>query len=90
MCFSSTSYGLDGTLFRFPLRTSQQAKTSRISSYAYTHQEVATLMRAFLNESASMLLFLKHIYKMEMYVWPPNGADKPGKDMCGVICGYVS
>ena len=53
--------GLNGTLFRLPLRSSQQAADSRISQVHYTHQQMLELLGEFCDGAAEMLLFLRHI-----------------------------
>jgi sacsin len=53
------SKAFQGTLFRFPLRTAQQAAVSRLSRQTYTADSTRELLQLFVQESCGMLLFLK-------------------------------
>ncbi len=58
---------LQGTLFRFPLRTKKQAKTSDISSLNYDREEMIKLLKMFANEGPEMLLFTQNVERIELY-----------------------
>eukprot|EP01125_Pyxidicula_operculata_P016750 TRINITY_DN5794_c0_g1_i1.p1 TRINITY_DN5794_c0_g1~~TRINITY_DN5794_c0_g1_i1.p1 ORF type:complete len:3042 (-),score=541.68 TRINITY_DN5794_c0_g1_i1:56-8728(-) len=66
----------EGTIFRFPLRTEQQATESRISPSPYTHDGVMNLLKLFKSEGSTVILFLKHVEKIEFLTWEKD-ADKP-------------
>ena len=51
----------DGTLFRLPLRTSEQAEKSLLSSCRYTNDEVLSLLSKFIDTASEMMLFLNNI-----------------------------
>lgn len=56
----------NGTLFRLPLRTADQAKTSLLSKRALSLKEAADLLEALKLEASAMLLFLKSVTKIEI------------------------
>ncbi|KAF8925519.1 hypothetical protein BGZ47_003207, partial [Haplosporangium gracile] len=57
----------EGTIFRFPLRTPDQAKASSLTKYARTPEEVLEMLIALKDEALKALLFLKHIQKIVIY-----------------------
>lgn len=59
----------DGTLFRLPLRTSDQAHTSLLSKRALSPEEVEDLLFSLQLEASAMLLFLKNIETIEIKLW---------------------
>ncbi|KAJ3692968.1 hypothetical protein LUZ60_012063 [Juncus effusus] len=65
-----------GTLFRFPLRNSEQAKLSRLSKQAYSENDISALLSQLYEEAVFTMLFLKSVVSVEMYVWE-TGADAP-------------
>lgn len=58
-----------GTLFRLPLRTAAQAKTSLLSKRALSVEDAAKLLKALQVEASAMLLFLKSVIKIEIREW---------------------
>ncbi|CAM9688424.1 unnamed protein product, partial [Ectocarpus sp. 8 AP-2014] len=64
------------TLFRFPLRTPEQASVSRLSRQAHGVRDMRGLLEAFAGESAGMLLFLKNVERMTVFEWEP-GQSQP-------------
>lgn len=64
----------NGTLFRLPLRTPEQAQTSLLSKRALSVQDAAALLDALKLEASAMLLFLKSVTKIEIREWK----DGPG------------
>ena len=75
-------FGLDftkkfpGTLFRFGLRTPEQASVSEISHIVYDHGKVVAMLQAFEEAAPEMMLFLRTVAEIEMYTWEA-GAAKP-------------
>jgi sacsin len=65
-----------GTLFRLPLRTLEQATTSRISQRSHTPLELRSLLLDFAAESGDLLLFLKHVESIAVMQWLP-GCESP-------------
>ncbi|CAD6261751.1 unnamed protein product [Miscanthus lutarioriparius] len=65
-----------GTLFRFPLRSSEQASSSRLSRQSYTEDDILSLFAKLYQEAVYNLLFLKNVLSLEMYVWE-SGMTEP-------------
>ncbi|XP_062184286.1 uncharacterized protein LOC133888156 isoform X2 [Phragmites australis] len=61
-----------GTLFRFPLRSAEQASSSRLSRQSYTEDDILSLFAQLYEEAVYNLLFLKNVLSLEMYVWEPG------------------
>ena len=57
----------DGTLFRFPLRTREQAARSEIKKLCYNDQEMRELLKMFLDRAKSLLLFTQNVLRVEIY-----------------------
>ena len=57
----------DGTLFRFPLRTAEQAARSEIKKLFYSDQEMRQLLQMFLDRAKSLLLFTQNVLHLEVY-----------------------
>ncbi|KAG0208799.1 hypothetical protein BGX28_000342 [Mortierella sp. GBA30] len=57
----------EGTIFRFPLRTPEQAKNSALSKYPRTPQEVLDMLEELKDEALNALLFLKHVERIVIY-----------------------
>ncbi|KAG0069395.1 hypothetical protein BGZ89_002962 [Linnemannia elongata] len=67
-----------GTIFRFPLRTPEQAKTSSLTKYSHTPEEVLEMLNELKDEALKALLFLKHVQKIVIYERKED-QDKPMK-----------
>jgi hypothetical protein len=65
-----------GTLFRLPLRTQDQAASSLLSKRALSIEETLALLQSLQQEASSLLLFLKNIQEIEIGVWL-DGQTKP-------------
>lgn len=65
----------NGTLFRLPLRTAEQATTSLLSSRHFSPDDMMELLKLLELESSSMLLFLKHIERIEICQWEHGSAE---------------
>ena len=72
-CDADLRAPLDGTLFRLPLRTEQQAQRSAIAQHSFTDAEVGGLLQDLAQAAGSMLLFLKHVESIEIYERPAEG-----------------
>lgn len=59
----------DGTIFRFALRTEEQAVVSRLSHQSHELSEMRNLMKNFESIASNMLLFLKNVECIEIYDW---------------------
>lgn len=51
----------EGTLFRFPLRTKEQAEQSNISQDRYSHDDMCRVLEALKQSSSTLLLFSQNI-----------------------------
>lgn len=67
-----------GTLFRFPLRKTDQAAISKLSRQAYSEDDIYAMFDHLYAEGVLTLLFLKSVQSVEMYVWDV-GEPKPRK-----------
>jgi sacsin len=56
-----------GTLFRFPLRTEELSKISKISTSSYDSDVIYNLLEKFTNEAVENILFLKHVTHVSAY-----------------------
>ncbi len=63
-----------GTLFRFPLRTEEQARESMLSKRAISEANAADLLESLKMEASAMLLFLKTVEIIEIFDWPRGAA----------------
>ena len=67
-----------GTLFRFPLRTREQARRSEIKQLYYNDQEMRKLLRMLLEGAESLLLFTQNILRVGIYNLPcASSPDAP-------------
>ncbi|CAG8641853.1 19318_t:CDS:2, partial [Dentiscutata erythropus] len=67
----------NGTIFRYPLRTSRDAEESEISNKQYSTEDIKELFNVFFKvDNISCLLFLKHIEKILFFELKEN-EDKP-------------
>ncbi|KAK3750028.1 hypothetical protein QZH41_008668 [Actinostola sp. cb2023] len=57
----------DGTLFRFPLRTKEQAETSEISDMHYDTDAFTYLVNAFRENASDLLLFVNNVKNISFY-----------------------
>ena len=65
-------YSYNGTLFRFPLRTREQAADSEIRDKCYDDQEMRKLLKMFLEKANSVLLFTQNVLRVGMYFLPKS------------------
>ncbi|CAG8500276.1 16559_t:CDS:10, partial [Racocetra persica] len=65
-----------GTIFRYPLRTAQDAIESKISDKEYSPDQILEMFHKFYeNESINCLLFLKHIECIKFYELGVNESE---------------
>ena len=64
------------TMFRLPLRTEEQSKTSEISDLPVTNIDITRLMREFKEEAKKSLLFLNHVKKIGLWEISENSELK--------------
>src|SRR6218665_996355 len=77
----STMKSYNGTLFRFPLRTLQQANQSKISHVCYNREEILKLLKLLYDAGESLLLYTQNVRKITVYhmselLSPPDGIHK--------------
>ena len=70
----------NGTLFRFPLRTREQAAKSEIKDLHYDSSEIKKLLQMLIKGGHDLLLFTQHIRKISVYHLQ-DGAKLPN-EMC--------
>ena len=57
----------DGTLFRFPLRTSEQAERSEIKNLPYDDQQMRELLLMLVNGAKTLLLFTQNVLHVSVF-----------------------
>ena len=60
----------DGTLFRFPLRTREQAIASEIKQLCYDDQQMRELLQMFIHGAKNLLLFTQNVMRVGVYHLP--------------------
>ncbi|KAK7495950.1 hypothetical protein BaRGS_00012651 [Batillaria attramentaria] len=65
-----------GTMFRFPLRSQEMAKTSEIKNQLVTSEDITKLLEDFRPEMSSCLLFLNNLQKIGIYSVNGDGTIK--------------
>ncbi|XP_028766970.1 sacsin [Neltuma alba] len=73
-----------GTLFRFPLRSVDQAAGSKLSRQAYSPDDVSSMFHQLFEEGVLTLLFLKSVLCIEMYVWDSGETEPKRLYSCSV------
>ncbi|CAG8529040.1 24018_t:CDS:10 [Dentiscutata erythropus] len=74
---------LNGTIFRYPLRTIQDAKDSKILNKEYNPTKILQMFDKFYeNESISCLLFLKSVESIKFYELKEN--ENVAKLLCSI------
>ncbi|XP_046559294.1 sacsin-like [Haliotis rubra] len=63
----------NGTLFRLPLRTAEQASASDISSTCYSRKEVNALFKKFVGACGNLLLFTQNVKSLKFLFVPSEG-----------------
>ncbi|XP_062586454.1 sacsin-like isoform X2 [Saccostrea cucullata] len=69
-----------GTLFRFPLRTKQQARTSKIKRKEYSKEEMVRLIKLFCKSCGNMILFTQNVKTIKIFHNAKNSIN-PGEEM---------
>ncbi|KAK7495953.1 hypothetical protein BaRGS_00012654, partial [Batillaria attramentaria] len=71
----------DGTLFRFPLRTSDQAAQSKIKGESYSDSKRREFLRMLLERAGNLLLFTQSVTKIQVYHIDSKCSD-PSEAQC--------
>ena len=66
-----------GTLFRFPLRTKEQAIRSEINSLPYDCKQVKDLLMLFIRGARSLLLFTQNVIRVSIFHLPKETTENP-------------
>jgi sacsin len=74
----------NGTLFRLPLRTEDQAEESRLSKRSLSPLECEQLLRMFAEDASSMLVFLKSVESITIQVWEADGRQPVAIASCAI------
>ena len=64
-----------GTLFRFPLRTKEQAIQSEIKQLHYDNKQVEELLRLFTHGAKTLLLFTQNVRRIQVFHLPRESAS---------------
>ena len=67
----------DGTLFRFPLRTKDQASASEIKNLWYNQEQMRELLQMFLLGAKNLLLFTQNVLSVGIYHLPNTESRDP-------------
>ncbi|XP_068722037.1 sacsin-like [Montipora capricornis] len=67
----------DGTLFRFPLRTRDQASKSEIKKLCYDDHQIRLLLQMFTQGARNLVLFTQNVLRIGIYHLP----QKAGPDL---------
>ena len=74
----------EGTLFRFPLRTKQQAGNSEIRNTSYTKVEMITLLKQFVEAAGNLLLFTQNVQEIKLYHSSAGVSPDEARLLCSV------
>ena len=65
-------YSYPGTLFRFPLRTREQAIKSEIKQLHYDNEQMKELLKLFASGAKTLLLFTQNVMRVSIYHLPKD------------------
>ncbi|XP_028392515.1 sacsin-like [Dendronephthya gigantea] len=69
-------FHFDGTLFRLPFRTTEQARESEISKDPYTRENVNNLIKSLKESASTLLLFTQNVKEVRVFEIPKNSNPK--------------
>ena len=67
-------YSYPGTLFRFPLRTREQAIKSEIKQLHYDNEQMKELLKLFASGAKTLLLFTQNVVRVSIYHLPKDSS----------------
>ncbi|KAG2469708.1 SACS protein, partial [Polypterus senegalus] len=70
----------DGTLIRLPFRTPEEASNSKLSNKCYDEFRVKSFLKAFIDNSENLLIFLKNIDKVIVKYLPQHASTEQLKE----------
>ncbi|XP_078348598.1 sacsin-like [Oculina patagonica] len=79
----------DGTLFRFPLRTREQAMKSEIKKLCYDDQEMRELLQMLLHKAHSLLLFTQNVFRVGIYTLSKLSTQDPKPLLMFEVCKSI-
>ena len=71
--------GFKGTLFRFPLRTKQQANNGKIVDQPYKRKDMIALLKQFAENAGNLLLFTQNVNEITIQYLPAD------ESVCGIV-----
>ena len=71
----------DGTLFRLPLRTKQQAAVSEIKSEPYGERHIDDSLKALRQVAVKVMLFLNHVRHVKVYILEKHSSSPSEKKL---------
>ncbi|XP_070555051.1 sacsin-like [Ptychodera flava] len=80
-CDLNKQASFNSTLFRFPLRRADAAKTSEISLKVYDQEQMEKLVNALEKQSLSLLLFTQHVKRVEVFQLRPESQNVRDVDL---------
>ena len=75
----------NGTLFRFPLRTSQQAVNNKLKSDSYSETKRRNFLKMLLERAGNLLMFTQSVKEVQVFHLPSNCSD-PRNAECLLTC----
>ena len=81
--FSGSTF--QGTIFRFPLRSPEQALSSKLSKQSYDLDKAADLLSALEDEAQSLMLFLKSISRISVFEWKEGSSSQDLLFSCSIV-----
>ena len=84
--FDLSTEGYPGTLFRFPFRTAQTSKKSKICKSIYSKRKVDKLVCALVEQGDELLIFLKHVNKVQLFILDEEGSPSDAREVFTVKC----
>ncbi|KAL5993451.1 hypothetical protein ACLOJK_014376 [Asimina triloba] len=73
-----------GTLFRFPLRSRNQAAISKLSRQVYLEDDISSMFLQLYKEAVFTVLFLKSVLSVEMSIWDADASEPRKVYSCSV------
>ena len=75
LCLQEGDNSFHGTLFRFPLRTKNQAIKSEIKQLVYDSKQMKELLQIFIKGAGSLLLFTQNICRVRIFHLSKEATD---------------
>lgn len=70
------TFHFEGTLFRFPFRTDEQARRSELSQDPYTKDHMRNVLDSLKESASTLLLFAQNVKKVRVFEIPRNSHPK--------------